>query len=356
MANKDQSCSLIIAFLLQVFYVVSLPAIQFNNDEKVIEEWGKNRIINLIDGIFDEVYKAGTNNSLVAIIQNESITMDSLTRDSRWTPTLRNEIVTRIYSIRRTIIESAANIEIQSDFKLKIDDKKFQVESLNGVAEKDPLEIQSIINNISLKSLELGMNLVEEMSRTLYDEAIRVDSFDEKLKLSIEYTAYVYVFTDIVCQILRISKLQNSENIKDLHNKRNLEIVSLEKGIRTQKQELFNLYKNDQIGAVEFEKRIIDINIALDIAYELRKNWEDIYETMEAQYSWLQNLKNQIPYYERTMESAVRQLRILSITGEIVEERKFLYLELPEIPEPPPLLPMDSSFIKKIEELKKYSQ
>lgn len=226
-------------------------------------------------------------------------------------------------SIRVLVFKVATDIEQHGSGSIKIENGQIQNVSIDlpkdAVDEYARLMEAKQKNNVSVRSIQLAIQMLSNLNKQLMIEAEKEVDKDKKRKLYITQAALVYEMSDIVCEFLGKISLEGKDEIYKISTQH-------QEQIRNRIGELDDLIKKARQASVQ---GIIEPTAAtmqektfnyLKAANETTlKMWEDIVQRVSKQESALENIKSKVQAVELVRDSAKLQLatlRDITVVGE----------------------------------------
>lgn len=226
-------------------------------------------------------------------------------------------------SIRALIFKVATDIEQHGTSSVEL--SKDGIQSITTNLPKDAVEEYTRLmeakqkNNVSVRSIQLAIQMLSNLNKQLMVEAEREDNIDRKRRLYITQAALVYEMADIVHEFLSKVELGGKDEIYAISTKHQDQIKaridSLEKLMNKARQAGSQGIISAEAATAQ-EKTLNNLKAANETTLKL---WLNIVERVAKQETALENVKSKVAAVELVRDSAKLQLetlRDISVIGE----------------------------------------
>jgi len=176
-------------------------------------------------------------------------------------------------------------------------------------------------NNVSVRSVQLSIQLLANLNRDLIREAIRERDARLKRRLYITQAAYIYELADIVLDILQEVKLEGAHALKRIHGEsegrinHRIKAISRELERVEREAELGRITEQDRSELSRSYDRIITAN---ETTLEA---WTRLMGQVRDQEDWMNKMRGHSASIELKRNAAKLQLetlRDIAIVGEVI--------------------------------------
>ena len=255
-------------------------------------------------------------------------------------------IDSRKESIRNIIYETAKDIENNLPFNVKWD---IQIRK-----HKVPTEVESFYNavkdnNISLKSMKLSIDLLVDISKNLYDGALKEKDPDKKAELYIEYTCFAYELSDVVIGILEDFTPKGENQIEQEFDKQKSKVDEIKGKIQLRVENYRQRYKSGVLTKEQFEEKEMSFDEMITVLEGSLDKWNILFDKLREQDEWAKELQTKSKIFIDLKEDAAIQLDVLSVLkSTMVVIQNFQTIEQITDVADIPLLPVDINLLNDL--------
>lgn len=230
---------------------------------------------------------------------------------------IRNNIRSLIFQVATDIERTGSSPGVGYDSQTGV---RYEGLPAEAVAKYENILNAKEANNVSVRSVQVAIQLLASINRDLMTDARQTDDVQSKRRLYITQAAYIYEMADIVLSVLDDLQLEGKPTLDRLHGENqqriNRRLVDIEAELARVESELSagRLSDRDAENLRKSYGLIIAANRTSLAA------WDDLMSQVERQEDWLATMKHHAVSIELKRNAARHQLNTLRdivLVGEI---------------------------------------
>lgn len=226
-------------------------------------------------------------------------------------------------SIRALIFRVATDIELTgSSGKASISEGgviSYEDLPADAVKEIERLMDAKAKNNVSVRSVHLAIKMLTNLNKQLMTEAEKAINVQQKRKLYIMQSAFVYEMSDIVAEFLNNVSLEGKEELEKISNEHQQRINERVQEIDTLIGKVKQAQSQGAISAESAGRQENSYNLMKGANQQTLQAWQEFTQKISQQDNALQNIKSKHVAIELIRDNAKMQLdtlRDIAVVGE----------------------------------------